>query len=305
MLTIAQLFLGCALNGIVLEMIVNYDKGCGPLLTFLQTLFITVMSLHWERPKTPLWFYGMITLIFWCVGLLNNVAFNYHITQPIHMVARSSSLAASYIIGYCFFGQSVGDMRRFLSVVAVTLGIFIVIQTESFVKSETFQSCSTDLASCPITPRSDANELTFEWLIGCGILFVTLMLSALLGHLQQWGYKRWGKDVKEGQFYTHLLSLVYFVFMVPNMREHWALWTQQPIVWVWVGCNVVTQYVCIAAVYRSIGESGALTTTLLLTVRKFFSLFFSVWYFNNLFLINHWVGSFLVFLGCLIYQYTL
>lgn len=294
--SVIQLFVGCALNSIVLEIIVNYDTGCGPLLTCLQTLFITMMSLHWEKPRTPLWFYGLLTFIFWCVGLLNNVAFDYHITQPIHMVARSSSLAASYIIGYCFFGQSVGNMRRFLSVVAITLGIFITIQAESHNK----QSCSTDL-TCSASKQflyDDSDVLT----IGVGILFVAIMLSALLGHLQQWGYKRWGKDVKEGQFYTHLISLVYFVFILPNMRHHWNIWTEQPVIWLWVACNIVTQYMCITAVYQSIGDYGALTTTLFLTVRKFFSLFFSVWYFNNSFNMNHWIGSFLVFIGCLIYQ---
>ena len=246
-MNVIQLFIGCALNSIVLEIIVNYDTGCGPLLTCLQTLFITVMSLHWEKPRTPLWFYALMTFIFWCISLLNNVAFDYHITQPIHMVARSSSLAASYVIGYCFFGQSAGGVRRFLSVVAVTLGIFVTIHTESYTKT----ACSTDLTLCfPLSTRDEytVDTLTFEWIIGICILFVTIMLSALLGHLQQWGYRRWGKDVKEGQFYTHFISLVYFLFIVPNMQHHWNLWSQRPIIWFWVALNVITQYICITAV---------------------------------------------------------
>jgi UDP-xylose/UDP-N-acetylglucosamine transporter B4 len=73
-------------------------------------------------------------------------------------------------------------------------------------------------------------------------------------------------------------------------------------IWFWVILNVITQYICIQGVYSLVGNVGALTTTLLLTLRKFFSLFFSVWYFGNTFTFEHLVGTILVFSGCLWYQ---
>jgi UDP-xylose/UDP-N-acetylglucosamine transporter B4 len=51
------------------------------------------------------------------------------------------------------------------------------------------------------------------------------------------------------------------------------------------------------------GASGALTTTLTLTIRKFVSLVISIIYFRNPFTLPHWAGSILVFLGGIVYIY--
>lgn len=310
-LNVVLLFIGCSINGITMEVILQYHTGCGIILTFMQTLFITLMSVHLKKPTTPLWFYLLLTFIFWCVGLLNNIAFDYHITQPIHMIVRSSSLAASYIVGYFFFNQSIGGSKwRFLSVVVITLGIIITISSEFQLKTLQFTTCSADgLGSCNtvLNPDSKKEEfvtpivLLFEWYIGVIILLTTLSLSALLGHLQQWGYKKWGKDVQEGQFYTHFLSLFYFIFLHNELKNQAQILYDIPNIWLWVGVNLVSQYVCVRSVYNLIGSIGALTMTLFLTLRKFCSLFFSIWYFGNVFYMNHWIGCTMVFIGCLLY----
>lgn len=135
------------------------------------------------------------------------------------------------------------------------------------------------------------------------------------------GYNRWGKHVEEGKFYTHAMSLIYFLTMYEDMTKRATQWYDPelktgeppellfsfraqildwltcvrssspvydlpvvgtslgiPEMWVWVILNVVTQYFCISGVYSLVSSAGALTTTLLLTLRKFISLFFSVWY---------------------------
>jgi len=309
-LNVFFLFLGCSVNGITMEIILQYHTGCGIILTFMQTLFITVMSIHLKKPTTPLWFYLLLTFIFWCVGLLNNIAFDYHITQPIHMIMRSSSLAASYIIGYLFFNQFIGDNKwRFLSVLVITLGIIITISSEFQLKTTQFTTCSSDrLGRCNNNVESlDENArngdlMLSEWYIGVGILIITLSLSAFLGHLQQWGYKKWGKDVQEGQFYTHLISLFYFIFLHNELRNQTQILSSTPNIWLWVVVNLITQYICVKSVYNLIGSIGALTMTLFLTLRKFCSLLFSIWYFNNVFYLNHWIGCLMVFIGCLLYS---
>ena len=44
-------------------------------------------------------------------------------------------------------------------------------------------------------------------------------------------------------------------------------------------------------------ECSSLTVTLVVTLRKFVSLLFSIWYFTNPFTIYHWVGTVMVFGG--------
>ena len=74
-----------------------------------------------------------------------------------------------------------------------------------------------------------------------------------------------------------------------------------PKLWVYLGGNVVTQYVCIRSVYILTSECTSLTVTLVVTLRKFMSLMFSIFYFQNPFTVYHWIGTVLVFGGTLIF----
>ena len=66
--------------------------------------------------------------------------------------------------------------------------------------------------------------------------------------------------------------------------------------------NVLTQYLCITSVFVLTSECASLTVTLVVTLRKFISLLFSIWYFQNPFTLYHWVGTVLVFSGTLIFS---
>ncbi|PSN38402.1 UDP-xylose and UDP-N-acetylglucosamine transporter [Blattella germanica] len=58
---------------------------------------------------------------------------------------------------------------------------------------------------------------------------------------------------------------------------------------------------CINSVYVLTSECTSLTVTLVVTLRKFVSLLFSIMYFKNDFTIYHWIGTILVFGGTLIF----
>ena len=66
--------------------------------------------------------------------------------------------------------------------------------------------------------------------------------------------------------------------------------------------NIITQYLCISAVFVLTTECASLTVTLVVTLRKFLSLLFSIWYFNNPFTTLHWLGTVLVFGGTLVFS---
>ena len=91
--------------------------------------------------------------------------------------------------------------------------------------------------------------------------------------------------------------------------------------------NVVPQYLCITAVFVLTAECSSLTATLVLTFRwgnnncrgkflnfyccfltpcvrcrKFLSLLFSIWYFQNPFSTVHWIGTSLVFGGIILFS---
>lgn len=61
------------------------------------------------------------------------------------------------------------------------------------------------------------------------------------------------------------------------------------------------RYVCIRGVFILTTECASLTVTLVVTLRKFLSLIFSIIYFQNPFTAWHWVGTAVVFMGTLLY----
>lgn len=58
---------------------------------------------------------------------------------------------------------------------------------------------------------------------------------------------------------------------------------------------------CISSVFVLTTECTSLTVTLVITLRKFLSLIFSIIYFKNPFTIYHWIGTILVFTGTVIF----
>lgn len=116
----------------------------------------------------------------------------------------------------------------------------------------------------------------------------------------------------------HLIPLPGFLFIYKNIWEHFSIATHSepmalPIISMmgfnveipqmifYLMCNVITQYLCIRSVYILTTECASLTVTLVVTLRKFVSLLFSILYFKNPFTIYHWLGTGLVFFGTLIF----
>lgn len=101
--------------------------------------------------------------------------------------------------------------------------------------------------------------------------------------------------------------------MYNNIAEHIAIanasesvaipliGTSMPILWIFLIANCLTQYLCISSVFVLTTECASLTVTLVITLRKFISLLFSIVYFENPFTIHHWIGTVLVFLGTMIF----
>ena len=70
-----------------------------------------------------------------------------------------------------------------------------------------------------------------------------------------------------------------------------------PKLWLYILGNCVTQYVCIRGVFVLTTECPSLIVTLVVTLRKFVSLLFSIFYFQNPFTVQHWIATALVFGG--------
>lgn len=158
-------------------------------------------------------------------------------------------------------------------------------------------------------------------IVGFGLLFLALMLSAMMGVFTDRTYAKYGREHwMENLFYSHTLSLPVFMLYWGDMAAQLGTLASSPPVLaafptkempstilvplervpiqvVWLLVNAATQYVCIRGVNLLSARSSSLTVTIVLNVRKVVSLLLSIWIFGNRLSPGVLFGAALVFLG--------
>ncbi|XP_050432464.1 UDP-xylose and UDP-N-acetylglucosamine transporter [Adelges cooleyi] len=305
---VGSTFFGCMSNVVFLELLVKQDPGIGNLITFSQFLLIAIHGFIFtakfgtKKPNISVKGYLILVSMFFITNVLNNYAFDLNIAMPLHMIFRAGSLIANMIMGIVIMKKKY-TLDKYLSVAMITAGISVcTIVSSQDVKKTVIRG---------VEQNTSELEDFFWWCLGISCLTVALFISARMGIYQETLYKKHGKHPQEALFYTHVLPLPWFVFLYSNLKEHITMaFESEPLPLIGLGIpstvvyligNVATQYICISSVYFLTTECSSLTVTLVLTLRKFTSLLFSILYFSNPFTIYHWIGTILVFGGTIIF----
>lgn len=292
---LAMIMFGCCSNVVTMELLLNIDSRSGSLITICQFLFVTVTSIDgvitYEKdsklPKlrpltTPFWFHCLIVIVFFSQSIINNVAFGYDISMVLHSIFRSGSLIMNLIVGLLFFGTKI-PFNKMLCVLAITIGIALA----------TYGSSQSVKLNSETVFNKQVNYS--NWMFGISLLTISQVMSGFLGNMQEYAYRKYGKDWRENLFYSHALSLPLFLILSQNLTNSIRLYNAQPVAWLYLVANILTQFLCIRGVYMLTALSGTLTTTLAITVRKFVSLIISIIWFGNYFGTYHWIATALVF----------
>lgn len=303
-------FLGCCSNVVFLELLVKDDPGSGNLVTFSQFLFISIEGFLFTskcgtvKPTIGLKDYLILVTMFFVTNVCNNYAFDFNIPMPLHMIFRAGSLITNMIMGIIILKRKYA-FSKYLSVSMITLGIVLC----TLVSSKEIKSLQQKNVQVPTTPWEDF----FWWSVGISLLTIALFISARMGIYQEVLHTRYGKNAREAMFYTHLLPLPFFLTLTTNIYDHWnfalaseplkvpVIGVHMPSLIAYLIGNILTQYMCISSVFILTTECSSLTVTLVITLRKFLSLLFSIIYFKNPFTLYHWVGTVLVFIGTIIF----
>ncbi|KAH8407156.1 hypothetical protein KR222_009550, partial [Zaprionus bogoriensis] len=306
-LAVASVFVGCCCSVVFLESLVKLDPGAGNLITAAQFAFIALegfiftAKFGFAKRVISLRDYALLVAMFFLTSVCNNYVFRLNVPMTLHMIIRGGSLISNMCLGTLLLKRQY-QLRQYLSVVLITLGIFIC----------TYYSSRYVNANANVDAAAEANM--FWWLVGVLLLVLALFVSSYMGITQELLYRRHGKCAREALYYTHLLPLPAFLCMHDNIRAHWTLALESEVYHVrWLGVavplllvylvgNVLTQHMCISSVYFLTTECSSLTVTLILTLRKFVSLVFSIIYFRNPFTLYHWLGTLLVFVGTLMFS---
>ncbi|PHH79976.1 hypothetical protein CDD80_3261 [Ophiocordyceps camponoti-rufipedis] len=305
--TFGLIFGGCCSNVYALEAIINFESSSGTLLTFTQFLFVAVTSYISQfdrtRPpfylaptKVPLRRWLVNILLFFGINVLNNHAFSYSISIPLHIILRSGGSITTMLAGY-LFGKRYSRLQA-LAVILLSFGIALAAWSNDEAKVDERK---------PDRPESA---------IGFLVLFVAQLFSAALGLHTESLYQQFGPQWRENLFYCHLLSLPLFLPFMPSMARVLGqmaaserievstpfLAAGVPVQLAYLATNVITQYACIRGVNLLAANSSALTVTIVLSVRKLVSLIVSIWLFGNSLPKGTLIGAIIVFSSGALYS---
>ncbi|KAF4968211.1 hypothetical protein FZEAL_10420 [Fusarium zealandicum] len=301
--TLCLIFGGCCSNVYALEAIVNFEPSSGTLLTFVQFLFVAITgfiaqfdrnSRFFMAPnKVPLSRWVINIVLFFTINILNNHAFSYDISVPVHIILRSGGSITTMVAGY-LYGKRYSRIQV-VAVVLLTLGVILAAWSDAQAKG---------------VGESNGRPAFSTGLL---ILFVAQLLSAIMGLYTEATYAKYGPHWRENLFYSHALSLPLFIPFAPSMARTFAhLATSTPMrlpglfgffstsflvpsQLVFLMTNVLTQYACIRGVNLLAAVSTALTVTIVLNIRKLVSLLLSIWLFGNRLAPGTLLGAIIVF----------
>ncbi|KAI9171897.1 LOW QUALITY PROTEIN: UDP-N-acetylglucosamine transporter yea4 [Paramyrothecium foliicola] len=321
------IFGGCCSNVYALEAIVKrllLTEQAGTLLTFVQFLFVAVTGyvaqFDASRPpfflapnKVPLRRWVINIVLFFSINMLNNHAFSYDISVPVHIILRSGGSITTMAVGY-LYGKRYSRIQA-LAVILLTLGVILAAWSDAQAKVTLLhESCEILM---PVTndwvPQTSSSSSRPTFGTGLVILFVAQLLSAIMGLYTEATYRQYGPQWRENLFYSHVLSLPLFLPFAPAMLRNLAhLASSQPFEtnapWgkllgldrvprqlIYLVANVLTQYACIRGVNLLAARASALTVTIVLNIRKLVSLLLSIWLFGNSLASGTLIGAVVVF----------
>jgi len=324
--TVLLIFGGCCSNVFALEALIRSEQSSGLLITFFQFLFTAIaatpsqLALNdgtlFRRPTVPMVRWGYIALLFYGINMLNNWAFAFSISVPVHIILRSFGSVTTMLAGV-IRGKKYSTLQV-LSVALLTLGVLVSAwaDSEGKGKSMTMETTTT----------------TSEFATGLFILLVAQLLSAYMGAYVEDTYSKYGASWTENLFYSHFLSLPMFMPLSNNLRQQYDRLTRTPPLrlrpdllsssklhplwnllpdWVFdaicdfietrpqgilfLMINALTQLACISGVNLLSAKSSAVTVTIVLNIRKLVSFILSTILFGHELSGKMIIGSALVF----------
>ncbi|KAE9419840.1 hypothetical protein Angca_004251, partial [Angiostrongylus cantonensis] len=266
-------------------------------LIFYSKLFTVKLSI-------PIRVYLKIAVLFFFVNLCNNYAVRCNIYFPLFIIFKSGSLLANIVFGYLLRGHHYSS-REVFAVLMVTGGIAIFTLASYEPKASAAAPASSEMSmflSIPI------------FFIGIALLTIALTLSAYLGVCQEDMYRIYGKHAKESMYMVHFLSIPAFALVGNDIVEAFYAASNTPPIsmlgydmllpsaWCSIFGICILQYVCINNVCRLTALTSSLNVTMVISLRKFLSLFVSFVVFENALNIFHFSGAVFVFMGSLMFS---
>lgn len=243
---LSLIFFGCCTNVYTLESILTLSPATGTLITATQFLLIALYKLPGQltfttvsppdppplqptqthllprlKPrKIPLFEWVQYALQFVAINTLNNAAFGYKISLPLHIILRSAGPVASMLVGWAWTSRRY-SRQKIAAVGLLSVGVVIAALSDSGAVSTSHSPSKRDNSTLSSYEESvmDAVAQTGDTrssrqTMGFVLLSLALVLSATMGIWCDRLYTKYGREAAiadEQLFYSHILALPFFL----------------------------------------------------------------------------------------------
>lgn len=291
-LSTALMLCACSSNNYLLEVfLTDSSSGAPSVEKMLQmhlvcnVLFVTLESiLFCSRPRAQvalLRHYAILGTATFLVHFLHFKAYSEGVNQPLHAMLRSSSLVFGAIVGRVAFARRYSN-TRIAACCLVSAGLALVVNAS--VNSVNISGDSVTLQ-------------------GCYMVLVAMLVTSVLGQLQENGHRRFGKRPREELLWTYLFASLFTPLLATSEDESFVVEMLDRSTKKALGLYFVSYYACARGFYLVFEYTDILTATLFITLRKFASVVFSVYYFGHSWNLVHAVAACLVYSGTMLYIY--
>ncbi|SMY19992.1 unnamed protein product [Zymoseptoria tritici ST99CH_1A5] len=325
--TTALIFGGCCTNVFALEGILKLESSSGLIITFLQFVFTALSSYPTQfepgapytlrRTKVPASRWAFIAFMFFAINMLNNWAFAYNISIPVHIILRSFGSVTTMLAGF-IRGKRYSPLQ-ISSVVLLTVGVLVSAWADSESKGKSMSV--------------ESSASTSDFTTGLAILLLAQVFSAYMGAYTEDTYSEFNASWTENLFYSHLFSLPFYLPFAATLRKQYRTLSKTPPLEVrqyllnnrqrggivaaltdhkqleplcafaesmpqgtlFLFINAVTQLACISGVNLLSAKSSAVTVTIVLNIRKLVSFILSTLLFGHHLNSKMILGSTMVF----------
>ncbi|KAK5259922.1 golgi uridine diphosphate-N-acetylglucosamine transporter [Exophiala xenobiotica] len=225
--TLLLIFGGCCSNVYTLESLIKASPTSGALITASQFLLVALTTLPrhfspsrgWRnaylRPRSiPLRKWAIYTAYFLSINILNNMAFKYSISIPLHIILRSAGPVTTMAVGRLYGGKRYPP-RKVVAVILLSVGVVLAAFSDAASKEEAHHSSELESSA----QNSSSGIMSSSQAPGFALLASALLLSACMGLYTDNMYATHGRSssiTAETLFYSHAMSLPDF-----EAYEHW------------------------------------------------------------------------------------
>lgn len=275
------------------EMMLARDKRCTAVISLVEYFYTALLSSHvlLQPRRLPLSCHLQLLLTGVGASVLSNWGMESDVPVPIRLILKNGQLSANMAVGAVLLGRrySVGQVA---SIGAITAGIVLATAGDALRGA---------------SPRTAGYGLGVVFMVGA------LLLRASRGALQERAFGEHGIAAAEVIFAQHLLGLPVFALDPASLVATFERWgqmervslpgAQMPLMWLCLAGEVCADHLHKLLTTRLVGETSALTSTLVSTIQRFLAIVLSACCFTSAPVPRLvWAGIALAACGCVVYS---